>query len=146
MHVYLFFSPVCLLVLSLNYGPVKCAKECDKSVVILVNTAYMQTVIYKLESFIFSSKVGPLDFHTYWKGYRNGLNSILKGNSLLSILLLSREYKQFLKCLRTLSLKFQKGRTKTEVGGFHLYLLVFPFIYQFYSRIEALVSSSFAND
>ena len=31
-------------------------------------------------------------------------------------------------------------------GGFHLYLLVFPFIYHFYSRIEALVSSSFAND
>ena len=33
-----------------------------------------------------------------------------------------------------------------DVGGFHLYLLVFPFVYQFYSRIEALVSSSFAND
>ena len=31
-------------------------------------------------------------------------------------------------------------------GGFHLYLLVFPFVYQFYSIIEALVSSSFAND
>ena len=31
-------------------------------------------------------------------------------------------------------------------GGFHLYLLEFPFIYQLYSRIEALVSSSFAND
>ena len=30
--------------------------------------------------------------------------------------------------------------------GFHLYLLVFPFVYQFYSIIEALVSSSFAND
>ena len=33
-----------------------------------------------------------------------------------------------------------------HIGGFHLYLLVFPFLYQFYSRIEALVSSSFAND
>ena len=33
-----------------------------------------------------------------------------------------------------------------ENGGFHLYLLVFPFVYQFYSIIEALVSSSFAND
>ena len=33
-----------------------------------------------------------------------------------------------------------------ERGGFHLHLLVFPFIYQFHSRIEALVSSSFAND
>ena len=32
------------------------------------------------------------------------------------------------------------------LGGFHLYLLVFPFVYQFYSIIEALVSSSFAND
>ena len=32
-----------------------------------------------------------------------------------------------------------------EMGGFHLYLLVFPFVYKFYSIIEALVSSSFAN-
>ena len=30
--------------------------------------------------------------------------------------------------------------------GFHLQLLVFPFIYQFNSRIEVLVNSSFAND
>ena len=71
------------MILIINHGPVKCAKVCDKSVVILVNTAYMQTVIYKLESFIFSSKVGPLDFHTYWKGYHNGVNSFLKENSLL---------------------------------------------------------------
>ena len=33
-----------------------------------------------------------------------------------------------------------------NLGGFHLHLLVFPFIYQFESRIEALVCSSFAND
>ena len=31
-------------------------------------------------------------------------------------------------------------------GGFHLYLLVFPFVYQFNSRIGVLVKSSFAND
>ena len=31
-------------------------------------------------------------------------------------------------------------------GGFHLHLLVFPFIYQFNSRIVALVCSSFANN
>ena len=31
-------------------------------------------------------------------------------------------------------------------GGFYLHLLVFPFVYQFYSIIESLVSSSFAND
>ena len=31
-------------------------------------------------------------------------------------------------------------------GGFHLHLLVFPFIYQFHCRIEALVCSSFEND
>ena len=37
-------------------------------------------------------------------------------------------------------------RCKKNLGGFHLYLLVFPFVYQFYSIIEALVSSSFAND
>ena len=35
---------------------------------------------------------------------------------------------------------------KNLIGGFHLYLLVFPLVYQFYSIIEALVSSSFAND
>ena len=30
-------------------------------------------------------------------------------------------------------------------GGFHLHLLVFPFIYQLNSRIGVLVNSSFAN-
>ena len=35
---------------------------------------------------------------------------------------------------------------RPDCGGSHLYLLVFPFVYQFYSIIEALVSSSFAND
>ena len=29
-------------------------------------------------------------------------------------------------------------------GGFHLHLLVFPSVYQLYSRVEALVNSSFA--
>ena len=33
-----------------------------------------------------------------------------------------------------------------EFGGFHLHLLVFPFVYQSNSRIVALVCSSFAND
>ena len=32
------------------------------------------------------------------------------------------------------------------LGGFHLHLLVFPFVYQFNSKIVALVYSSFAND
>ena len=31
-------------------------------------------------------------------------------------------------------------------GGFHLHLLVFPFVYQFNSRIGVLVRSSFANN
>ena len=34
----------------------------------------------------------------------------------------------------------------TYNGGFHLHLLVFPFVYQFNSRIGVLVNSSFAND
>ena len=34
----------------------------------------------------------------------------------------------------------------TYIGGFHLHLLVFPFVYQFNSRIGVLVHSSFAND
>ena len=34
----------------------------------------------------------------------------------------------------------------THFGGFHLHLLVFPFVYQFYPKIKALVYSSFAND
>ena len=33
-----------------------------------------------------------------------------------------------------------------NTGGFHLHLLVFPFVYQFPSRIEALVCSLFGND
>ena len=32
------------------------------------------------------------------------------------------------------------------LGGFHLHLLVFPFVYQFNSIIGVLVNSSFAND
>ena len=32
------------------------------------------------------------------------------------------------------------------LGGFHLHLLAFPFVYQFNSRIGVLVHSSFAND
>ena len=32
------------------------------------------------------------------------------------------------------------------MGGSHLHLLVFPFVYQFHSRIETIVCSSFAND
>ena len=33
-----------------------------------------------------------------------------------------------------------------EIVGFHLHLLVFPFVYQFNSKIVAVVYSSFAND
>ena len=36
--------------------------------------------------------------------------------------------------------------TIVHAGGFHLHLLTFPFIYQFNSRIDILVHSSFAND
>ena len=32
------------------------------------------------------------------------------------------------------------------LGGFHLHLLVFPFVYQFNSKIGVLVHPSFAND
>ena len=35
---------------------------------------------------------------------------------------------------------------RAAIGGFHLQLLVFPFIHQFNSRIGVLVHSSFAND
>ena len=35
---------------------------------------------------------------------------------------------------------------KPDLGGFHLHLFVFPFVYQFNSRIGVLVKSSFAND
>ena len=34
----------------------------------------------------------------------------------------------------------------TNYGGFHLHLLVFPFVHQFNSRIGVLVHSSFGND
>ena len=37
-------------------------------------------------------------------------------------------------------------KEQKQLGGFHLHLLVFTFVYQFNSRIEALVCSSFAND
>ena len=35
---------------------------------------------------------------------------------------------------------------KQHKGGFNLHLLVFPFVYRFNYRIEALACSSFAND
>ena len=38
------------------------------------------------------------------------------------------------------------GHPFIYLGGFHLHLLVFPFVYQFNSRIEVLVHSSFVND
>ena len=34
----------------------------------------------------------------------------------------------------------------SHLSGFHLHLLVFPFVYQFNSRIGVLVKSSFGND
>ena len=37
-------------------------------------------------------------------------------------------------------------KDQTYKGGFHLHLFVFPFVYQFNSRIGVLVKSSFAND
>ena len=36
--------------------------------------------------------------------------------------------------------------TEEEYGGFHLHLLVFPFVCQFNSRIGVLVHSSFSNE
>jgi hypothetical protein len=46
------------------------------------------------------------------------------------------------------ALKLRKIPEVTQIhkGGFHLHLLVFPFIYQFHFRIEALVCSLFANE
>ena len=44
------------------------------------------------------------------------------------------------------ALSNQKILNGVYYGGFHLHLLVFPFVYQFNSRLEALVCSSFAND
>ena len=38
------------------------------------------------------------------------------------------------------------SHSQNDLGGFHLHLLVFPFVYQFNSRIGVLVHSSFAND
>ena len=38
------------------------------------------------------------------------------------------------------------GGREDAQGGFHLHLLVFPFVYQFNSRIGVLVHTSFAND
>ena len=41
--------------------------------------------------------------------------------------------------------KFLISHILLVYGGFHLHLLVFPFVYQFNSRIGVLVNSSFAN-
>ena len=35
---------------------------------------------------------------------------------------------------------------KSGLGGFHLHLLMFPFVYQFNTKIKVLVRSSFANE
>ena len=41
--------------------------------------------------------------------------------------------------------KFLISHILLVYGGFHLHLLVFPFVYQFNSRMWVLVNSSFAN-
>ena len=46
---------------------------------------------------------------------------------------------------RTLFDCVRLGFSQEDCGGFHLHLLVFPFVYQFNSRIVAVVCSSFAN-
>ena len=51
----------------------------------------------------------------------------------------------FLSCL-SFSRSRQTTLSLTTQGGFHLHLLVFPFVYQFNSRIGVIVYSSFAND
>ena len=51
----------------------------------------------------------------------------------------------FLSCL-SFSRSRQTTLSLTTQGGFHLHLLVFPFVYQFNSRIGVLVYLSFAND
>jgi hypothetical protein len=40
---------------------------------------------------------------------------------------------------------FTTPSIKISLGGFHLHLLVFPFVHQFNFRIGVLVHSSFAN-
>ena len=42
--------------------------------------------------------------------------------------------------------KFWISMKEGFIGGFHLHLLVFPFVYQLNYRIGVLVHSSFAND
>ena len=41
---------------------------------------------------------------------------------------------------------YSQHTVSKEVGGFHLHLSVFPFVYQFNSRIGVLVKTSFANN
>ena len=55
--------------------------------------------------------------------------------SMLDLRLTSRDPR----CCKIYGLQIKKG-------GFHLQLLVFPFVYQFNSRIWVIVHSSFAND
>ena len=54
-------------------------------------------------------------------------------------------YNSFLILLFHQFVKKKKCRL-THTGGFHLHFLVFPFVYQFNSRIGVLLQSSFAND
>ena len=60
----------------------------------------------------------------------------------------SMPFYQSYKCRKTFhSIQPIKYRNSSlDIGGFHLHLLVFPFVYQFNSRVGVLVNSSFAND
>ena len=51
-----------------------------------------------------------------------------------------------LACLQSFPSHSITINTKLNFGGFHLLLLVFPFVYHFNSRIGVLVNSSFANN
>ena len=75
-----------------------------------------------------------------------------KWNSCLELSLSLPEYFNwfpFRETKRTLTKGFKtsiQDKRYDSIGGFHQHLLVFSFVYQFYSRIEALVKSSFPND
>ena len=53
---------------------------------------------------------------------------------------------QYVRCSSSMYRKRKDRARRNDLGRFHLHLLLFPFIYQFNSRLEALVCSSFAND
>ena len=96
------------------------------------NSTFYLWINYKYPFQLYFHKIGENEFVKNGKTVKNSLTEKITRDFIKQLYLFLSDV--MLKCIRH------------HKGGFHLHLLVFPFVYQFNSRIGALVHSLFAND